>query len=347
MTTRFKSILVSTTEGCDVGCAHCGFLGSSRDKDADEASLLRWIGDIGDYGIPTIIFTGGESFERFETLEAAVRKAHRAGVGTAVFTSSFWAGDRDCALDRMNRLRGLGQIYLSTDVYHQLKVPVQNVRNAIDASLATGVGTVSIVITYSSTADLERVKSWYAEYGDRLDIIEERVIPTPFTKKLLRGEDERLGLSQSDYAMRCWLDTPIVNPDGNVFACHVGKAGAHRDMREIPYWLGNLAEESFGQMMARVRRRADYQFLRVHGPKGVAEVVEATPDLRRALDREAFTCACDMCFSVLSTPEGAAALRQYTRQPDIRARINARLVLTLREAPVEDHEWFETEAVCA
>lgn len=86
---RFTSILVSVTEGCHVGCAHCGFIGSTRDRETDPDELASWVASACEFGIPKMIFTGGEPFERFEVLRRGVVTAHEKGKFSTLFTSSF------------------------------------------------------------------------------------------------------------------------------------------------------------------------------------------------------------------------------------------------------------------
>lgn len=332
---RFNSVLVSVTEGCHVGCAHCGFLGSTRERESDAAELASWVASACAYGIPMIIFTGGEAFERLEVLEAGVASARGANTEASVFTSSFWATSPEVATATLRRLDGIRHLYLSSDVYHQRRVPYANVHHVIAAADRLGIPRISIVITYASDADRLAVRSEYARYGDRLRFCEERVIPTRFNQRSVRGQDALLPADPDAYAVHCWLETPIINPNGDLFACHVGKAGAHGSLEYLPYWLGNLRTSSFARVMSAARIRADYQFLRTHGPKGVADLYRAYPELAAAVGREGFTGPCDMCFSTLASEAGRTALRAHVQKADVVASISARLALLFREPPLE------------
>jgi organic radical activating enzyme len=90
MAPRFTSVLVSITERCHVGCAHCGFIGSTRDREPDVDEMTDWVEQVCQYGIPMVIFTGGEPFERFDCLVRGVAAARNAGTPAALFTSSVW-----------------------------------------------------------------------------------------------------------------------------------------------------------------------------------------------------------------------------------------------------------------
>lgn len=329
-----KSVLVSVTEGCSVGCQHCGFIGSTREREAAPGVLSGWVKQICDSGVPLVIFTGGEPFERFEVLEDVVATCERAGVPAASFTSSYWAVDAETTRKKLNRLKGLKQLYLSSDIYHQRRVPYANVFNVIEAADAQGMGTITICLTYATEADRQEVRAQYERFGDRLRFHEDRVIPTPFLKKVVKNQDPELGFSPQEYEPTCWIDTPILNPDGYVWACHVGKVGAHGDFRDLPYWLGDMKEDKFADVMKSADSNAPYQFLRTLGPSGVAELFSTFPGLKSAVKREGFTARCDMCYSTLATVEGQSALADYVTRPEVRDRINIGRLLRYGEGPM-------------
>jgi hypothetical protein len=329
---RFESILIVLTEQCHVGCQHCGYIGSKRDGEVEPFELVSWIDQMIDYGIPEIIFTGGEAFERFDILACGVKRSRERGARISVFTSSYWATSFDKAKATLQELAGLTHVYLSTDVYHQKRVPIANVRHAIDAAIDLGIPLINLNITYATEADRAAIAAEYADYGNRVIIYADRVIPNPnFSAKVLAGQDPLHGLAPHNYSTKCWLGTPLVNPNGDLFSCHVGKAAAHGDLSKVPYFLGNLRKLSFGQIMGQSEARPDYQYLRTRGPNGVAEMAKNSPELLHVLPRRDFTTACDMCMCVLSSPKGAEALAQYAEKR--KGEIDVRLAFGLGEAP--------------
>src|SRR5262245_22415965 len=130
----FNSVLISVTEVCTVGCRHCGFRGSTRDREPTETELVRWVGEVCEYRVPKIIFTGGEPFQRFHLLRAAVEAAMARATppDIACFTSASWGSSPIRVSQHLEQLRGLNQLYLSTDVYHQERVPWRFVANVIE-----------------------------------------------------------------------------------------------------------------------------------------------------------------------------------------------------------------------
>lgn len=329
---RFDSLLVVLTEECHVGCQHCGYIGSKREREIEPVELESWIDQILKYGFPEIIFTGGEAFERYDLLACGVRRTRERGARCSVFTSSFWATSFNRARELLAGLDGLTHVYLSTDIYHQKRVPISNVRHAIDAAIDLEIERINLNITYANEADRAFIASQYADYGKRVEIYADRVIPNPnFSVKLLSSQDPLSGLSPGVYGSSCWLGTPLVDPNGDLFACHLGKLAAHTDPTRVPYFLGNLRKSRFQDVMDRSGARPDYQYLRTHGPKGVAEMAQATPELLKVLPRREFTTGCDMCMGVLMAPGGAEALAEHAAART--EAIDLRLVLSLGESP--------------
>ena len=335
MSPRFSAILLSITEACHVGCSHCGFLGSTRDREGNPGEVAEWVRQACEYGIGEIIFTGGEPFERLEVLVAGVRAAAAFNVQISVFTSSFWGTTSGAATDTLRQLQGLTHLYLSSDVFHQRRVPYKNVFNVIDAALVLGIRDISICITYANETEAAEVRRQYEKYGNRLMFHQDRVIPTPYlSPRVLQHQSPLLSISPSQHKCSCYLGTPLVNPNGELLTCHIGKAGAHRDLKNFPYYLGNLRESSFSEIMAAASSRWDYQFLRTHGPRGVTELFPVNETLAAGVGRTEFTTSCDMCYAVMRTAEGRATLSEHVRRVDVRDRIEVRLTLGLGEEPI-------------
>lgn len=335
MTMRFNSVLLVVTERCRVGCEHCGYRGGRRDREMTVDDVPKWVAQIAEYGVPGIIVTGGEPFERMDLVTAAVREAESQEIMSSTFTSSFWASSLEKAVGILEPLRSLTTIYLSTDIYHQARVPVGYVRNAIDAAFRVGIKNISLNVTYAREEDRRAIFDQYKDYGDKIMRHADRVIPLANEQaslKLLRHQDVMRALAPHAYSVKCWLSTPLINPNGDLVSCHIGKAGARKDLREVPYLLGNLRHKTFTEVMSEAEGRLDYQFLRTHGPRGVAQMVADNPDIAGSLPRRTFTTECDMCWSVLEKPAAADRLRVYSSQHG--DAIRARRAIGLREVDV-------------
>jgi MoaA/NifB/PqqE/SkfB family radical SAM enzyme len=306
----YTNILVSVTEICTVGCRHCGFIGSTRERQPEDEEIASWTTQACDFGIPAIIFTGGEPFQRFSLLKAGVQAAaqHPSKPKIGCFTSSFWGKDPATVDKILEQLPGLTHFYLSTDVFHQERVPTAFVRNVIDGAIAHGVRDISLCITIAKDEEEQQIRSMYEDYGDRLLIHVDRVISSPHIAPVADTGHPPL---PQHYAKSCFLHTPIINPNGDLCACHVAKVGAHKPLDKDVYFLGNLKKASFGEIMAEADSDYAYQYLRAFGPQGVARMVSENNELTAQFGGKRFSSGCDMCSKVLLTRKGRAALRDY------------------------------------
>lgn len=330
---HFNSILVSVTEICTVGCRHCGFTGSTRDRQPTADDIGRWVAQACDSGIPEIIFTGGEPFQRFRMLKSGVGAAagHPGAPRISVFTSSFW-GRSPAAVDKiLEQLPGLTRLFLSTDVYHQERVPTQHVVNVIEGAIAREIPEISLCITIAEDHEEEQIRSLYRRFEDRVRVHVDRVIPTPFIKTA-----HQVGLppDPENFSASCYLETPLINPNGDLSACHIGKAGAYVTLSDLAYFMGNLHEKSFGEILDDADHNYEYQFLRVYGPQGVARMVASSPAVRKLFKGTNFTNGCDLCYKLLRSLDGRARLREIAADPFQRDLIDAvRLVRFGERAP--------------
>lgn len=331
---KIYNILINVTERCHVGCRHCGYIGSKRDSEMTADEMEFWVGQVCDYGINKVIFTGGEAFERFEMLARGVRRARESGVPTAVFTSAFWAKSPESARETLRGVSSLYQLYISTDKYHQERVPLVHVYHAIDAAIEIGIPRITMTITYATQQDLDEVAGWYSRYGDRVEISSQRLIPRKGMRRAMTEHVPQFDLTPSNYGSNCFLGTPLINPNGEVFACHIGKVAAHGSIRNSPYALGNLREAPFKEIMSGSQRRSDYKFLVAHGPRGVAESMQANPAAVTKLPRCQFTSGCDMCVAVMLTPPAAEAFQRHAEASTESTEIRLAL-LAMREPSCE------------
>jgi hypothetical protein len=322
------SFLVSVTEVCTVGCRHCGFRGSTRDREATREELSNWVLQICDYGVPRLIFTGGEAFQRFDLLCGAVQAAttSRRPPTIGIFTSSHWAKSEVETRDKLRQIEGVSHLYLSSDIYHQERVPHQNVLNVIRAALELGIRNISICMTISEDWEEQHIRNLYTAYESHLMFHVDRVIPTPFLAQIAPAGTLHPP-KPVHYKSSCYLDTPLLNPNGDISACHAGKAGALVDLVDTPYFLGNLHQASLRTIFDNAETNAEYQFLRCFGPKGVAEAIERSSALRATLRYPSFTSGCDLCFKTLAFPDARKAFQAFVNSEEQQALTGlARLV---------------------
>jgi hypothetical protein len=296
---RFSAILFNIVEQCNLRCRHCGFFRSERSGEMAETCLVRWAAQAIEYGIPQVIFTGGEPFTRPGLLRAGVSAVRRAGGKSGVFTNASWAAGVAEAVRVLEPLEGLSELFVSTDLYHLESVPAERVRNAIEAALAAGIRNVVLCVSYTTERDRSAVHGLFADLQDRVRFHYMRVIPAQGEQLPVAGLFERsMDLTPSNYPDQCFLHTPLVNPSGTVSICHAGKVEAHGDIRSSPFYLGDLSAETLRAVFGRAESNRLYQYLRAGGPRIVALAALESPQAVE-LASQRFTSGCDMCYRLL------------------------------------------------
>ncbi|MBN1295428.1 radical SAM protein, partial [bacterium] len=137
---RFRSIIIFLTFRCRVGCPTCNV---NAQPDAPAGLSTEWIEHFLTPISPArspgyVIWTGGEPFLAFETLEAGIRIAGNRGYHSEILTS----GDESALQpDRLDRLISAGPFHLriSLDAEHQQIIPMDRIHALVDSALKHNV----------------------------------------------------------------------------------------------------------------------------------------------------------------------------------------------------------------
>lgn len=137
------SLGLHITDRCNAGCLHCAFecgpesrvsmeIGEAKQHAAGAKALEAEI----------VCITGGEPMLRPDLVKKIISECHRLSFPEIwVFTNGYWATDLPEARKVVRKLRKLGltKLFTSIDFFHQMYVPVESVKNAIEVSLETGL----------------------------------------------------------------------------------------------------------------------------------------------------------------------------------------------------------------
>ncbi len=129
-----KPVVVwNATQRCNLHCAHC--YSDSKDRDypgeLTTAEGRRLIGDLADFGVPTVLFSGGEPLMRPDLLELA-RAARDAGMRTVLSTN----GTRlDDAVARDVAAAGFSYVGVSIDGIGKRHDKLRGKKGAFEAAL--------------------------------------------------------------------------------------------------------------------------------------------------------------------------------------------------------------------
>ncbi|KKL81654.1 hypothetical protein LCGC14_1992600 [marine sediment metagenome] len=129
-----KPVVVwNVTQSCNLHCGHC--YANSHDREyPDELTTdegLRLIGELADFGVPTLLFSGGEPLRRGDLLELA-EAAQRAGMRTVLSTNGTLI-DQDAA--KRIAAAGFSYVGVSFDGIGALHDRIRGKRGAFEDAL--------------------------------------------------------------------------------------------------------------------------------------------------------------------------------------------------------------------
>jgi hypothetical protein len=139
---NLTSLGLHITDRCNSKCLHCAFGCSSKIRGAMKLDQAKhFSADAKALGTEIVCITGGEPMLYPKLVEKIVSECKRLSFPEIwLFTNCFWGHDTSRAHATVRELRshGLTKIFTSIDFFHQSWVPIESVKNAIEASLGSG-----------------------------------------------------------------------------------------------------------------------------------------------------------------------------------------------------------------
>ncbi|WP_181690836.1 TIGR04347 family pseudo-SAM/SPASM protein [Natronomonas sp. LN261] len=168
---RRPVVVWNTTNRCNLKCVHCYAGAESEPKDGEltTAEGKRLLDDLADYGVPVVLFSGGEPMVR-EDLEELVAYAADAGIRPVLSTNgTLLTADRARGLKRA----GLAYAGVSVDGLAELndefrgvdgafQAAVEGIETCLDVGLKTGL---RYTVTGQNVDDLDGVVDLLTDVG--------------------------------------------------------------------------------------------------------------------------------------------------------------------------------------
>jgi len=137
------SLGLHITDRCNAKCLHCAFYcGPEIEGSMGLKEAKRYVADAKALDAETVCISGGEPMLYPDLVEKIISECGRLSFPeTWLFTNGFWAHDMSKARTVVEKLRSLGltKIFTSIDFFHQSYIPIESVKNAIEASLESSL----------------------------------------------------------------------------------------------------------------------------------------------------------------------------------------------------------------
>lgn len=312
--TRFHAMMsVYVTNRCNLRCRHCG-TGSGPNEttelELDERTIGALKAAIEAGGFCALHVSGGEPFLNRSRLRKLSSLAQEHEVALGVNTNGFWGTTKQRAIELLERLPGITQIILSTDVWHAEFLDVDRVVTAACAALHCGkqVDVYTVTPFAQPNAFTDDVDRRLKEAGilDRVRRFITALGPTAREKPL--PDDQLPPWREELPAGPCsLLNRPTVLEDGAIFACCNTTVAAR--CAESPLVLGSIGETPLPDILGGASRDPILKAIRGLGP---AYLVELLGDDARSAIRPAYreNDICSLCTDVVTQPALVARLRE-------------------------------------
>jgi hypothetical protein len=288
----------------------------SRTEEISLEDAFRWIDDIQEYHdgqIRVLALTGGEPFFDIARLRAITDYARGKGLYVSVISNGYWASSKEEALSILSSLPGIGFIALSTDDYHQIAIPLDNVRNALDAANALGLHCeVHICTENENSPSFISTKEKLLEWVDNERIKTSVVFPFGEASNLILDQD--LSIDGPPRISCPIASIPLIFPDGIVKGC-VGPALTLKNQN--PLILGDLRKEGLSQILDRAEMNPILHAIRIWGPAKIVDVLKEKGygDILPELYSQ--QSICNTCYALLSNPKIIKIMENVLLEDDV------------------------------
>lgn len=278
---------------CNLSCGHCIFrCGPDDHRTMGVRRAKDFIEQAGEAGIRRIVFTGGEPLLHPRALRSLIRHTTEQAMKSALITNAAWASSRTETKAYLADLKELGleSITLSTDRYHLLEVPLENLQNALDASRDIGLRAGVKIARLRHDPVAEGLYRSLRRSSTR--IIFQEI--SPLGRATALRSAVKLEPAMSFAGPGC-LTPPVLLPDGNLLTCCNLPA---QDMKptDYPFVLGSAEKESLDSLLERRSCDPVLTILRSKGPSTLAALLSRREPAWETPDQGPYHSACDLCF---------------------------------------------------
>ena len=293
------------TRTCPLACKHCITLSSPEIKERmrfDQAAA--YIETIPAFS-RQLCFTGGEPLLYYRDIVKLIRIAKASGLKVSLVTGAGWVRTEAQVRSRVETIAtaGLSTLCISWDEYHEAYSssdrPVLLARLAIEAGLDVTVRTVN-------PADAQPTDYHRQFAGLPIKLQQQGVIKLGRAASLPRSHFEFT--SQLPGGACNVVYSPVIEPDGRVFAC-CGPSHFARD--SSPLLLGNAKVEPLADILERGLKDPILEIIYNVGPIGLYQLIKDHPAGRENFKpRSAYTHFCELCLDITNNAKLITAIRE-------------------------------------
>ena len=305
-----SDIGLATTYHCQASCLHCIVEASPKRKEfIPLREVHNWLDQISSYHngqIKAVALTGGEPFSDLEHLTSIARKASSVGLLITAVSNAHWATSYEVALNILKSLPDICVFTFSTDKYHQRVIPLERIKNAVNAAQKLG-RSYSIAVCTGSYMEEETQKTldYLSDLTPPETINNAYIFPVGRARRQVKNT--RYPSSTDPPRAACSMaHAPVILPNGDIVACF-GPIVAIKS--EHPLLLGNLYRQSLFDILDQAEMNTILHAIRIWGPYKIIEMMKKD-GLKKDLPDEYVTGSiCCTCYDIFNRLQDREELR--------------------------------------
>ncbi len=143
-----RTLSIVITFRCNAKCKNCGTFSNPKQKNKlNFNSIKASIDQAKSIGFNNVVFTGGEATLEKELLLLGIEYAHKKNFPVRLVTNAQWASSEKEAIKSISEFAqaGLDEINYSTGFEHLRFISLENIKNAVSASVKQNLRTVVMI----------------------------------------------------------------------------------------------------------------------------------------------------------------------------------------------------------
>lgn len=296
---ELRGISLFLTYKCNARCMHCGFNSSPKKKGVMEPrDAESYFKELKDHPLKWV-YIGEEAFLYYDRLLEIVRLAKSVlDVPVLLGTNGFWGRSKEVAREKLMKLKdaGLTHFEVYVDGFRQKYVPIEFVRNALDAAKELGFESVSAHVTFLESEDASNefdvATRGILKKRDVSDIETHTGRPQMIGRaaETLAQYLPRRGIPQKKCEPPYWVGKDLKNPTGIV----IEPFGWITFCPGIS--IGNAKEKNLSKIVEEYDHSAHpiIKVLADEGPKGLLELAKR----RGFISEEGYVDECHLCYEL-------------------------------------------------
>lgn len=286
---KIQKITLFFTTICNAKCDHCYVepLFSEQQTMSDEL-LNECVNVAIEWNVRRLAITGGEPVLFWDKLEEKILKASSNNITCSISTNAYWADSDENTYRLISKMKlaGVTLLELSTDIYHQKFVPIENIIRCIKHAQTE---EISIIVRVCGEKIDDEVRTLSVLSGI---LKNKKQLMFQYTANYGQAKENKL-CSKLTYDLlkniRCTqIGQPIIMFNRDIYAC-CGPAISLKNKNKL--YLGKFNKENSNELLNKIKNSSFVRQLQEYGPASLLKNYEI---------QKKYSSLCELCYDAMN-----------------------------------------------